>query len=53
VAYNNRGYDWYMKGDYDKAIADFNQALVLCPKYAAVYSNRGVAWDAKKEQDQR
>ena len=35
VAYNNRGNAWQCKKDYDKAIADYNEAIRLDPKYAA------------------
>ncbi len=32
------------KGEYDKAIADFTEAIRLDPKDARAYYNRGVAW---------
>ena len=35
VSYYNRGYAYYQKGDYSRAIADYDQALRLDPKYAA------------------
>ena len=41
----------YAKKEYDKAIADYDQAIRLDPKYAAAYHNRGLAWYAKKEYD--
>ena len=31
-AYNNRGNAWYAKKEYDKAIADYNEAIRLDPK---------------------
>jgi tetratricopeptide (TPR) repeat protein len=37
--------------EHDKAIADFNEAIRLDPKFASAYSNRGVAWYNKKEYD--
>ena len=36
---------------YDKAIADYGEAIRLDPKYAAAYNNRGIAWSAKSEYD--
>lgn len=49
--YNNRGIDLGVKGQYDKAIADFDQALRLNPDYADAYYNRGLAWDKKGNYD--
>ena len=46
-AYYKRGELWHETGDYDKAIADFSEAIRLNPKYADAYSSRGTAWDAK------
>jgi Ca-activated chloride channel family protein len=34
---------WYGKGDYDHAIADYDQAIRLDPKFAATYRHRGEA----------
>jgi tetratricopeptide (TPR) repeat protein len=39
------------KAVYDRAIADYNQALRLDPNYATAYSNRGNAYYAKKDYD--
>src|SRR5262249_33615935 len=30
--YNNRGNVWFMKGDYDRAITDFDESIRLDPK---------------------
>ena len=51
MAYDNRGHAWYAKGEYDKAIADYDEAIRLDPKYAMAYNNRGLAWYAKQEYD--
>ncbi len=51
VAYNNRGNAYSAKGDLDRAIADFNQALGLDPNLATVYYNRGTAYDDKGDLD--
>ncbi|MGO8690239.1 MAG: tetratricopeptide repeat protein [Thermoguttaceae bacterium] len=51
VGYNNRGFAWYNKGERDKAIADYDQALALDPNLAAAYNNRGLAWNKEGEYD--
>jgi len=42
-AYNNRGNAWYRRGDFDRAIKDFVQAIRLDPKDAQAYCDRGMA----------
>ncbi|MFH1091701.1 MAG: tetratricopeptide repeat protein [Pseudomonadota bacterium] len=46
-AFVTRGLEWYRKGEYDRAIADYTKAVKLNPDYASAYHNRGSAW-AKK-----
>jgi tetratricopeptide (TPR) repeat protein len=48
-AYNNRGLAYRWKREYDRAIADFGEALKLDPKYAAGYNNRGLAYSSKED----
>ena len=50
-AYNNRGVAYYKKGDYDRAIADYNEALRLDPKDASAYNNRGSAYAGEGDHD--
>src|SRR6516225_7061937 len=50
-AFNNRGVAYRLKGDYDRAIADYNQAIKLNAKFAIAYNNRGVAYDKNGEYD--
>jgi tetratricopeptide (TPR) repeat protein len=44
AVYANRGYAWNAKGNYDRAIADYDEAIRLNPKNSISYSNRCVAW---------
>ena len=49
--YNNRGFEYRYKGDLDRAIADYSEAIRLDPKYALTYSHRGFAWRKKGDFD--
>ena len=40
TAYYNRGYSWFSKGVYDKAIADYSEAIRINPRLAVAYNNR-------------
>ena len=51
AAYYNRGVLYRDKGDHDRAIADYNEAIRLDPKFPQAYSNRGVAYHAKGDHD--
>ena len=51
VAYENRGNANYSKKDYDRAIADYNEAIRLDPKYPAVFNDRGLAYSVKGDYD--
>ena len=42
-AYTSRGLEYLFKGQYDKAISDFNKAIEINPKYAEAYNNRAAA----------
>ena len=48
IAYNARGNCLHGKGDNDRAIADYTEAIRLDPKYANAYNNRGVSLQADK-----
>jgi tetratricopeptide (TPR) repeat protein len=50
-AFNNRGIGYRLKGEYERAIQDYNQAIKLNAKFAAAYNNRGVAHDGKGDYD--
>ena len=49
--YLDQGEAWTAKGEYDRAIADFTQALKLDPNLAEAYIGRGDAWNYKDEYD--
>jgi tetratricopeptide (TPR) repeat protein len=42
VAYQYRGLTYHNRGDYDRAIADYDQAIWLDPKYAVAYRQAGL-----------
>ena len=50
-AFYNRGLAWRNKGDLDRAVADFDQAIKLDPKYVAALYNRGNVFFVKKDFD--
>ena len=45
------GVSAFQKGDYDRAIADYTEAIRLDPKHAKAYNNRALAYDAKGDFD--
>jgi tetratricopeptide (TPR) repeat protein len=47
----NRGSAWNSKGEFDRAIADFDEAIRLDPKVQFTQEGRGSAWAAKGEYD--
>jgi lipoprotein NlpI len=47
----NRGIAYFDKGDHDRAIQDYTQALRLNPNFAAAFNNRGNAYAAKDDYD--
>ena len=50
-AYSNRGSAYDDKGQYDRAIADYGEAITLNPNDAIAYNNRGVAYRKKGQYD--
>jgi tetratricopeptide (TPR) repeat protein len=50
-AYNNRGLAYANKNDYDRAIADYTEAIRLDPKYADAYGKRGNVYLVRKDND--
>jgi tetratricopeptide (TPR) repeat protein/uncharacterized protein YkwD len=41
---NSSGLIYYNQGNYEKAIFEFNEAILLNPKYANAYNNRGTVY---------
>ena len=37
------------QGDYDKALADYSEAIKFNPDYAEAYNGRGVAWHERRD----
>ena len=50
-AYANRGIVWARRKEYDKAIADLNEAIRLDPDDVRPYADRGAAWGSKGQLD--
>ena len=46
-AYYNRGVAYGEKGEFDRAIEDFNKVIALNPDSAEAYYNRGFAYNSK------
>jgi tetratricopeptide (TPR) repeat protein len=51
IIFTNRGNAYNSKGDYDRAIQDFSQAIRLDPKCAYAFNGLGNAYNAKGEYD--
>jgi len=49
--YTSRGVAYRDKGDYDRAIADYNEAIRLDPKNSIAYGNRGNVYKDKGDYD--
>jgi lipoprotein NlpI len=46
-----RGRAWDGKKDYDRAVADYTEAIRLNPRFALAFYNRAIAWRDKKDYD--
>jgi tetratricopeptide (TPR) repeat protein len=47
-AFYNRGLAYAQEGDYDRAIQDYNQALLINPKFGVGFRFRGIAYAHKE-----
>jgi tetratricopeptide (TPR) repeat protein len=52
IVYNRRGVAYAKKGQYDRAIIDFDQSIELNPRYVRAYVSRGVTYLKKGQIDQ-
>ena len=43
LIHNNRGFAYYVMGDYRQAHADYSAAITIKPDYSTAYHNRGIA----------
>ena len=51
LAHNNRGVAYKVKGEYDLALKDYDQAIQLNPNAASHYNNRGIIYRLKHDYD--
>lgn len=49
TAFDNRGVAYRLKGEYDHALQDYEQAIQLNPSNANAYNNRGIIYRIKGE----
>jgi tetratricopeptide (TPR) repeat protein len=52
IYYRSRGIFYSNKGEYDKALEDFDRAIAINPAYPNAYNGRGIIYDNKGEYDQ-
>ena len=51
LGYYNRGVTYYKRGNYDRAIVDFERVLEIQPKYPFAFYFRGLAYARKGEYE--
>jgi lipoprotein NlpI len=49
--YARRGGAYQAKGDFDHAMADFNESMRVDPTYPSAYNNRGIVWYRRGDLD--
>jgi tetratricopeptide (TPR) repeat protein len=49
MGWNNRGMVYYERGDYDKALSDFNESIKVQPRHPDAYNNRSVIFFKQKK----
>jgi tetratricopeptide (TPR) repeat protein len=48
-AHYKRGVGWYLKGDTDRAVVDFSEAIRLDPSLTAAYNDRSLVFQEKRD----
>jgi tetratricopeptide (TPR) repeat protein len=48
----SKGYDYLMEGQWDQAIAAFNETIRITPKHGESFINRGIAYGCKGQYEQ-
>ncbi|SRR5579883_1307060 len=51
LLFKARGFAYSVKGEYDRAITDYDQAIKLDAGFSAAYNGRGMAYRAKEDLD--
>ena len=51
LAFYNRGLAYWDQSEFDKALADYEQAIRINPGYAPTYYNRGLAYFEQRDYD--
>jgi tetratricopeptide (TPR) repeat protein len=51
LAFAHRGHAYRIKGDYPRALQDFNEAIRRVPNLAYAFNGRGLTWDAMNDHD--
>ena len=47
IVFRNRGIAYKTRGDFDRAIGDYSEAIVLNPQFADAFLSRGMAYKTK------
>jgi len=50
-AQNNMGYAYYKKGEYNKAVESYREAIKYQPSFSRAFHNLGIAYEAMSEWD--
>src|ERR1700759_718818 len=51
IAHDNRGVAYWRKRDFNRAIADYDEAIRIDPQSARAYMRRGAAYSGKREYE--